>query len=64
MKVRGVDHPFQHVLGALSALREEGETDTSGTEKRCYITSLCCERQSCNDKRVKTGQTCTENSAV
>ncbi len=24
MKVEGVDHPLQHVLGALSALCEEG----------------------------------------
>lgn len=60
MKVRGVDHPLQHVLGALSALREEGKTDVSETEKKCDIVSLCCERQSCSDTQVKTEQTCTE----
>lgn len=60
MKIRGVNHPLQHILGALSALHEERETDISGTEKKCNITSLCCERQSCND----TEQTCKENSAV
>lgn len=65
MKVRGVDHPLQHVLGALSALREEGKTDVSETEKKCDIVSLCCERQSCSDTQVKTEQTCTEkNSAM
>ena len=55
MKVRRVDHPLQHVLGALSALREEGEADVSETEKKRNIISLCCERQSCNDTRVKNG---------
>lgn len=55
MKVRGVDHPLQHVLGALSALREEEETDASKTEKKRNVISLCCERQSCNDTRVKNG---------
>lgn len=60
MKVEGVDHPLQHILGALGALCEKGEKKSQEKALKWATSSVCV----INDRTVGTGQTHIENSAM
>lgn len=56
MKVRGVDHPLQHVLCALGALcGEERQTEVKRKEARRSVTK---------GRGAATQTACMENSAM
>lgn len=41
MKVEGVDHPLQHIFGALGALCEKGEKKSQQKALKWATSSVC-----------------------